>query len=67
MVNDGVVNGKTSPAFLANFREIFPFSGRFSRFENTVKYSCDFNINHDLTHLVPASAVRHYGFTSSKQ
>ncbi len=63
MVNDVVVNGEVSPAFLANFSENFPFSGRFIRFENPVKYSRNFNINHDLVHSARASAAQRYQFT----
>jgi hypothetical protein len=66
-VNHIMVNGDVSPAFLANFREIFPFWGRFLRFGNPVKYRRNFNINHDLVHLAPASAVQHYQFTQAKQ
>ena len=57
MVNPDVVNARTSYSEHANFREIFPVSGRFLYFKNPFKYAGGFNLNHKTVHAA-ASAPR---------
>jgi len=63
MVNVCVVNLRRPYEFRAHFREIFRVSGRFSRLQNTFKYSRRFNINQETVHFpglrgTPSSAFR---------
>jgi hypothetical protein len=57
MVKPGVVNARTSCSEHADFREIFPVSGRFLYFKNPFKYAGGFNLNHKTVHPA-ASAPR---------
>jgi hypothetical protein len=55
MVNEGMVNARSSCAIHAHFCVIFLVSGRFPRFKNPVKYSQRIDINHDAVHFAPAA------------
>ena len=55
MVNDGMVNARSTCENRAYFCEIFAVLGRFPRFKNPVKYSRRIDINHDTVRFAPAA------------
>jgi hypothetical protein len=67
MVNASMVNGRVLCFPRATFCDSFPVFGRFPRFQNPVKYSRNFNINHDLVHFALDSAARHPAFFQQEQ
>jgi len=65
MVNASVVNAPKSYFSPPCFCESFAVLGRIPRFQNPVKYTRRFEINHNTVHPARASAARLRYFSSS--